>query len=70
MADFATADGLRAMRDALAAGLAAQNVTRVDELDLEQLAAVLATGLAQTPNPLDPEGDGLKPSEINSSNDI
>jgi hypothetical protein len=60
MADFSTAHGLKVMRDALAAALTAQDVERVDELDLERLAAVVANALAQTPNPLDPEGDGLE----------
>lgn len=69
MADLSTAAGRRTLQDALAAGLAAQDVERVDELDLERLAAVLASALARTPNPLDPEGDGLKPNEINSAND-
>lgn len=70
MVDFATAHGLKTVRDALAAGLTAQDVERVDQLDLDRLAAVVANGLARAPNPLDPEGDGLKPSEMNSSNDI
>ena len=69
MADFSTAHGLKVMRDALAAALAAQDVERVDELDLERLAAVVANALAQTPNPLDPEGDGLETNEINAAND-
>lgn len=69
MADFSTAHGLKVMRDALAAALTAQDVERVDELDLERLAAVVANALAQTPNPLDPEGDGLETNEINAAND-
>ncbi len=69
MADLSTAAGLRTLQDALAAGLAAQDVERVDEIDLERLAAVLASALARTPDPRDPEGDGLKPNEINSAND-
>lgn len=69
MADFASAHGLKAMRDALAAGLQAQDVARVDQLDLDRLAAVVANALVQTPNPLDPEGDGLETNEINAAND-
>lgn len=69
MADFATAHGLKAMRNALAAGLAAQDVDRVEELDLDRLAAVVGNALMQTPNPLDPEGDGLETNEINAAND-
>ena len=69
MADFATADSHKAIRDAVAAGLQAQGVARVDELDLDRLAAVVANALAQAPNPLDPEGDGLEPNEINAAND-
>jgi hypothetical protein len=30
---------------------------------------VVASALAQTPNPLDPEGDGLETNEINAAND-
>lgn len=70
MADFSSAHGLAIMRDALAAALTAQDVERVADLDLDRLAAVVANALAQSPNPLDPEGDGLRPSEMNSSNDI
>lgn len=69
MVDFSTAHGLKAMRNALAAGLAAQDVARVDEIDLDRLAGVVASALAQTPNPLDPEGDGLETNEINAAND-
>ena len=57
------------MRDALAAGLQAQDVGRVEELDLDRLAAMVANALAQVPHPLDPEGDGLEPNEINAAND-
>lgn len=61
---------LETIRDALAAAIAVQDVERAMELDIELLAAAVATALAQVPNPLDPEGDGLKPEEINSSNDL
>ncbi len=69
MVDFSSANGLKAMRNALAAGLTAQDVERVDELDLDRLAAVVASALARTPNPLDPEGDGLETNEMNATND-
>ena len=69
MVDPASAHGLKSVRNALAAGLAAQDVVRVEELDLDRLAAVVATALAQTPSPIDPEGDGLETNEINAAND-
>lgn len=69
MADLASAEGLQAIRDALAAGLQAQDAERVAELDLERLAAVISNALVRTPNPIDPEGDGLETNEINAAND-
>jgi len=59
--------------NALAQAARAQGVTRVADLDFEQLAtavdAVMGGAVAPTPNPVDPEGDGLTPKELNAAND-
>lgn len=61
---------LMTIRDALAAAVAVQDVERAMELDIDRLAAAVSAALAQAPNPIDPEGDGLEPDEINAANDV
>lgn len=63
-----------ALANALAQAAQAQGVTRVADLDFEQLAvaadAVLGgSGAAVVVNPIDPEGDGLTTTELNAAND-
>jgi len=58
------------IRNALKAGLSAQGVFVSDAIDLDQLASAVAGALGQAPSPLDPEGDGLQPDEINATNDV
>ncbi len=61
--------------NALAQAARAQGVVRVAELDFEQMALAIeamaggvpVVGVAATP--LDPEGDGLTPRELNAAND-
>jgi len=59
------------IEDALRHALQRQGVDKVADLDLTRLAvdieAVIGMGVT---HPLDPEGDGLKPSEINAANDV
>ena len=60
--------------NALALAAQAQGVVRVADLDFEQLAAAVeaVTGTpvgAVLATPLDPEGDGLTPTELNAAND-
>lgn len=67
-----TSDPRRAaLATALADAARQQGVTRVADLDFDQLAAAVD---ALDPNhpvatPLDPEGDGLTPPELNAAND-
>lgn len=69
----ATADeALRTQQieDALVHALARQPVERVAELDLTKLAVDIEALIgAEGPHPLDPEGDGLEPNELNAAND-
>ena len=59
--------------NALAQAARQQGVVRVADLDFEQMAMAVdamtgtAPGVAVTP--LDPEGDGLTPKELNAAND-
>jgi len=59
--------------NALAQAARQQGVTRVADLDFEQLAlaieAITGGGPGVTVTPLDPEGDGLTPRELNAAND-
>ncbi len=60
--------------NALALAARQQGVVRVADLDFEQMAAAIdamtTTGPAETQvTPLDPEGDGLTPKELNAAND-
>ena len=61
------------LANTLARAARQQGVIRVADLDFEQLAraieGVLGSGLAVTLTPLDPEGDGLTPKELNAAND-
>ncbi len=60
--------------EALSAALGQQGAERVEQLDLGFVAsaidAALPAGPGESAHPLDPEGDGLEPSEINAANDI
>ena len=58
------------IEDALRHALERQSVEKVAELDLTKLAVDIEAVIGVAPNPLDPEGDGLTPGEINSSNDV
>jgi len=64
---------LAAIADALAQAVRRQGVVRVADLDFADLAAAVAglSGDAARPavTPLDPEGDGLTPTELNAAND-
>lgn len=70
-----TADPRReAIARALAIAARQQGVVRVADLDFEQLAAAVeaVTGTRAAPgvaSPVDPEGDGLTPRELNAAND-
>jgi len=59
--------------NALALAAQQQGVVRVADLDFEQLAAAVEAvkGNPDSPvvTPLDPEGDGLTPTELNAAND-
>jgi hypothetical protein len=61
------------LANTLARAARQQGVIRVAELDFEQLAvaieAVTGAGPGLTVTPLDPEGDGLTPRELNAAND-
>ena len=59
------------IEDALRHALLRQPVEKVAELDLTKLAVDIEAVLgAEEPHPLDPEGDGLKTSELNATNDL
>lgn len=72
---MATVDATRVevIANALAAAARQQGVTRVADLDFEQLALAvdaLAGGASGgLTSPMDPEGDGLTPRELNAAND-
>jgi len=71
---MATEPRLEVIANALALAVKAQGVVRVADLDFEQMAAavdaVIGTPVgAVLTTPLDPEGDGLTPTEINAAND-
>jgi hypothetical protein len=57
---------------ALRQSLATQGADRVADLDLDLVASDIAGAVAGHPRltPLDPEGDGLTPRELNSANDV
>lgn len=57
---------------ALEDAIAKQRVESVSALDLREAATEIvgALGRRSEPNPLDPEGDGLEPDEINAANDL
>ena len=58
---------------AMARAARQQGVLRVDDLDFEQLALAVEALSGSEPavavSPLDPEGDGLTPKELNAAND-
>lgn len=59
------------IEEALKHALARQRVEKVDELDLTMLAVDVEALIGMQPvNPLDPEGDGLTPKELNAANDL
>jgi hypothetical protein len=64
---------IQVLANTLAQAARQQGVTRVADLDFEQLAlaieAVTGGAPAITVTPLDPEGDGLTPKELNAAND-
>jgi hypothetical protein len=65
---------LEVLKTALSRAAAQQGVVRVADLDFGQLAvaveAVLGQPVTPATSPLDPEGDGLTPREINAANDV
>lgn len=69
---MAEAQRLTEIATALRRALAVQGAERVDQLDLDLVAADIVSALDGHPrlNPLDPEGDGLTPRELNSANDV
>ena len=70
---MATEPRVEIIANALALAARQQGVIRVADLDFEQLAAAVGavTGnpAAVPVSPLDPEGDGLTPKELNAAND-
>ena len=59
------------IEEALKHALARQQVEKVAELDLTMLAVDIEALIGMQPvNPLDPEGDGLTPKELNAANDL
>ena len=72
---MATADPrIEAIANALARAAQAQGASRVADLDFEQLARAVEAMTGNAPaaavvTPLDPEGDGLTPKELNAAND-
>jgi hypothetical protein len=58
------------IEDAIRHALARQPVEKVAELDLTKLAVDIEAVIGMPVNPLDPEGDGLTPAEMNSANDV
>lgn len=58
------------IEDALRHALNRQGVEKVADLDLTKLAVDIEAVIGVAPNPLDPEGDGLRTNEINAANDV
>lgn len=59
------------IEEALKHALARQPVEKVAELDLTKLAVDIEAVIgAADVHPLDPEGDGLTPAELNAANDL
>jgi hypothetical protein len=59
------------IEEALKHALARQPVEKVADLDLTKLAVDIEAVIGlDSGNPLDPEGDGLTPSELNAANDL
>ena len=59
------------VEEALKHALARQKVEKVSELDLTKLAVDIEALIGMEPShPLDPEGDGLTPKELNAANDL
>jgi hypothetical protein len=66
-------ESLRAQQieEALKHALARQKVEKVADLDLTKLAVDIEAQIGLYPiSPLDPEGDGLTPKELNAANDL
>ena len=70
---MATEPRLEIIANALALAAQSQGVIRVADLDFEQMAAAVeainGSSSAAPTSPLDPEGDGLTPRELNAAND-
>lgn len=70
---MATEPRLEVIANALALAAQSQGVIRVADLDFEQMAAAVEAINGSPPaaptSPLDPEGDGLTPRELNAAND-
>jgi hypothetical protein len=64
---------IEAIASALARAAQLQGVVRVADLDFEQMAMAIEAMTGNAPavavTPLDPEGDGLTPKELNAAND-
>jgi hypothetical protein len=58
------------IEDAIRHALGRQPVEKVAELDLTKLAVDIEAVIGMPAHPLDPEGDGLTPTEMNSANDV
>lgn len=69
---MATEPRIEIIANALAQAARQQGVVRVADLDFGQMAIAIdaVTGADEPPvTPLDPEGDGLTPPELNAAND-
>jgi hypothetical protein len=71
---MATEPRIEIIANALAQAASQQGVVRVADLDFELMATAIdaVTGAPQDEpavTPIDPEGDGLTPPELNSAND-
>jgi hypothetical protein len=71
---MATEPRIEIIANALAQAASQQGVVRVADLDFELMATAIdaVTGTPQDEpavTPIDPEGDGLTPPELNSAND-
>lgn len=59
------------IEQALKHALARQPLEKVADLDLTKLAVDIEAVIgAEDVHPLDPEGDGLTPAELNAANDL
>ncbi len=58
------------IEEALKHALERQPVEKVADLDLTKLAVDIEAIIGAEPHPLDPEGDGLTTSELNTANDL